>query len=715
MKKYLFLFAVLCSLVGHAQLKARIANDHFSRLEYALAAPIYSELSQKFLKQKKKDPAHYEYTRRAAFSHLKTFAVSEASRNYQVLRNANQLNENDRENYIQALRYTAQYPEALELANESFKLYPSNSFFKRFVTDHELLNGILDDSLRYLIYPLQLNSEKGDFAPALYENQLIFASKADNAKTFNVRYGWDNDYFLNLRSADLTSDSTTSRGQLLKKEFLTKAHDGPVAFNSSGDEMVITRNRIEKNKDKDILRLGLYFSKKVNGIWTDPVAFQFNSPSFSTGHAVFADNDKTLYFVSDMDGGFGGSDLYVCSKQPDGSWSVPKNMGSTINTAQQELFPFVKDSVLYFASNGHFGLGGLDVFEYDLRRPRSLKNLGYPINTSSDDFGLIDKNNGEQGFFSSNRGDNIDRIYSFKQVPIHIELVGIVYASFTERESIPNQEVLLINETKGTRLTLITNEFGQFIAPIEKNCSYRLSTEKEEFILLRDATFTTDGIKQDSTFFADLPLKPTTLQVRLRVVEMGTGKVIPYAKATITDYELNKESIIHTDEDGIVTIKVDRNKNYWAHASKKGFIDGNVAFNSANENDKIIDLELKLPPIVKGDVFKLENIFYDLNKSTLRPESMMALDKLADFIIKNDVKIELSSHTDARGSDAYNLKLSQARAQSCVDYLISKGVKKTQIIAKGYGETKLINRCKNNVECPEDLHQENRRTEVKIL
>jgi len=370
---------------------------------------------------------------------------------------------------------------------------------------------------------------------------------------------------------------------------------------------------------------------------------------------------------------------------------------------------------LYFASNGHFGLGGLDVFEYNLRRPRSLKNMGCPINTSSDDFGLIGMNDVEQGFFSSNRGDNIDRIYSFKQVPIHLELVGIVYASFTERESIPNQPVLLINETTGEKTTLITNEFGQFIAPIEKNCSYRLSTEKEEFVLLRDATFTTNGIKQDSTFFADLPLKPTTLQVRLRVVEMGSGKVIPYAKATITDYQLSKESVLHTDEDGIVTIKVDRNKNYWAHAAKKGFMDGNVAFNSANENDKIIDLELKLPPIVKGDVFKLENIFYDLNKSTLRPESMLALDKLADFIVKNEVRIELSSHTDARGSDAYNLKLSQARAQSCVDYLISKGVKKSQIIAKGYGETKLINRCKNNVECPEDLHQENRRTEVKIL
>jgi len=715
MKKIFVLLAFLCTLSAHAQLKSRIANDHYIRMEYALAAPIYSELSQKFLKQKKKISANYEYVRRAAFAHLKTFSSAEAIKHYKILKQANQLTETDRENYLQALRYNGQYAEGTALANESLSLFPNNTFFIRFVADHGLLTVLFEDSLRYRIYPLQLNSEKGDFAPVVYGNQLMYASKADNARTFQTRYGWDNDYFLNIRSAQLTSDSTTSKGELLKKEFLTKAHDGPVAFNSTGDEMVITRNRIEKNKDKDVLRLGLYFSKKVNGVWTDPVPFQFNSKAFSTGHAVFADNDKSLYFVSDMDGGLGGADVYVCYKQADGNWSVPKNLGSPVNTEKQEMFPFVQDSVLYFASNGHFGLGGLDLFAYDLGKPRSLRNLGYPINTSSDDFGLIGMNEGQQGFFSSNRGDNIDRIYSFKQVPIHLELVGIVYASFTERESIPNQPVLLINETTGEKTTLITNEFGQFIAPIEKNCSYRLSTEKEEFVLLRDATFTTNGIKQDSTFFADLPLKPTTLQVRLRVVEMGSGKVIPYAKATITDYQLSKESVLHTDEDGIVTIKVDRNKNYWAHAAKKGFMDGNVAFNSANENDKIIDLELKLPPIVKGDVFKLENIFYDLNKSTLRPESMLALDKLADFIVKNEVRIELSSHTDARGSDAYNLKLSQARAQSCVDYLISKGVKKSQIIAKGYGETKLINRCKNNVECPEDLHQENRRTEVKIL
>ena len=268
MKNLVILLAFFCSLAVHAQLKARIANDHYVRMEYALAAPIYSELSAKFQKQKKTISANYEFVRRAAFTHLKVFNVTEATKQYKVLKDANQLSEIDRENYLQALRYNGQYPEVADLAKESLTLYPNNAFFKRIVTDQGLLNVLLEDSLRYRIYLLELNSNEGDFAPFVYGDQLIYASKADNSRTFQTRYGWDNDYFLNIRSAQLTSDSTTSTGQLLKKEFLTKAHDGPVAFSSFGDEMVITRNRIEKNKDKDVLRLGLYFSKKVNGVWS---------------------------------------------------------------------------------------------------------------------------------------------------------------------------------------------------------------------------------------------------------------------------------------------------------------------------------------------------------------------------------------------------------------------------------------------------------------
>jgi outer membrane protein OmpA-like peptidoglycan-associated protein len=698
-----------------AQLKAKIADDHYSRMEYAECAEMYNELADKFLKEETKIETDWEYVRRAAISNYKLFEMKKASGYFDQLKSSNKLTEADRTLFIQATRYLGDYKKCYQLALEGSNLHSSNSFFKELARDDRSLELLFEDSTRIRLNKLNINSDMGDFGPSINGKDLYYITKSSNTRTFNTRYGWDNDYFLNIRQAKLTSDSTLEDARLMKNEFLTKFHDGPVSFSSDGKMIVITRNREEKEKGEMIKHLAIYFSELVNGEWSEPKPFQFNSPKYNTGHAVFAENDQAIYFVSDMEGGYGGADIYVSRKQKNGDWGVPVNIGPTVNTSQQELFPFALNETLYFSSNGHFGLGGLDVYSYSLGRGEKPRNLGYPLNTSYDDFSLVVDATGVNGFVASNRTDNVDRLYNVKFLPISVFLQGIVYAQYVEKESIANHPVVLMDETSGITDTLYTNEFGQFQADIEKNRTYRLLTSKEDYILLHEGMFKTENLKKDSTFFVELPLKPTTIQVRLRVVEMGTGKIIPYAKTTVTDYSNNSESVLYTDETGIVTIKVDRNKSYWAHASKKGFVDDNVAFNSSNENDKLIDLELKLPPIVKGDKFKLENIFYDLNKATLRPESKLALDKLADFILKNELKIELSSHTDARGSDAYNLKLSQARAQSCVDYLITKGVKKNQIVAKGYGETQLINKCKNGVDCPEDLHQENRRTEVKIL
>ena len=715
MKQPVLLIFLFIATALNAQLKAKIANDHFVRMEYALCVEMYNELADKTLRSKDKNEEKWEFVRRAGICNYHLFKMDKSIGYFGQLKQNNQLKESDRELYLKGLRYSSNYSEAYSIALESSNLFPNNTYFSHLKDNHDKFSALLEDSLRYRISDAAGNSGMGDFSPTVSNKLVYYATKSSNTKAFHTTYGWDNSYFLNLKYATLTSDSTFGEGILLRKEFLSKAHDGPISFSSDGRKMIITRNSVEKEKGRDVVKLSLYLSEVINNEWSEPKPFPFNEKSFNTGHAVFAENDQAIYFVSDKTGGYGEADIYVSRLDKNGNWAEPVNLGPTINTSEDELFPFVVGSTLFFASNGHFGLGGLDVFEIDLRTGSIPKNMGYPLNTSYDDFGIWVDSTANKGFFSTNRDDNVDRIMSFKRLPIQIELQGIVYATYTDRESIPDQLVTIQTESNGKIDSLITNEFGQFAMKLTKGETYRVSTKKDEFILIKDGFFSTNEIKRDTILFCELPLKPTTLQVRLRVLELGTKKVIPFAKTTVTDYAINKESVLFTDDNGMVTIKVDRNKSYWAHASKKGFIDDNIAFNSANENDKVIDLELKLPPIVKGDVFKLENIFYDLNKSTLRPESMLALDKLADFIIKNEVKIELSSHTDARGSDAYNLKLSQARAQSCVDYLISKGVKKNQMIAKGYGETKLINRCKNNVTCPEELHQENRRTEVKIL
>jgi len=210
-------------------------------------------------------------------------------------------------------------------------------------------------------------------------------------------------------------------------------------------------------------------------------------------------------------------------------------------------------------------------------------------------------------------------------------------------------------------------------------------------------------------------LNPTTIIARIQVQEKKSKTPISGANVAIYNQETKKEKTLQTDENGYLELTVDRFQGYYTNASKKGYISAETNFKTTGYSDKFVVLELELSKISLGERFKIDNIFYDYDAATLREESEIALDKLAEFILENGLKIELSSHTDSRGSKRYNQTLSQRRAQSCVDYLIEKGVPKSKIVARGYGESKLVNHCKDGAECSEEEHQENRRTEVKIL
>lgn len=712
MRKLVIILFVIQSFTALSQLKQNVADGHFDRMEYYKCVRMYDELAAKAIKGSKK--GSWDNVRKAAESHFHLFQMDEAVNYYKTLHSKNELNENDRVLYIQALRYIEQYGKSEELIHESAGKHTGNAYFRRLLIDLPAFNQLFADSAFYRLKKASINSDQGDFGAAYNGNSLIYTTKSVNPGFVTPAYGWDGDFYLNMMEARFNADSSLQEGKLLKNEFLTRAHDGPVAFTMDGERMVITRNTPGKKKGKDVIVLGLFFSEKVNGEWTEPKAFEFNNPAYNVGHGVFSENGNRLYFSSEAPNGHGGADIYVCTKKGN-SWTTPQNLGPTINTDLDELFPFVQENTLYFASNGWFGLGGLDIYQADINGTSKAQNIGYPVNTSHDDFGLIFDASGVLGYLSSNRNDNVDRIYHVKKRKITIDLIGTVFEQYADLEILPNQKVWVRNLSTNELDSLVTNNDGKFSTDIRINQDYRIFTKKHEFMLLKEATASTQGLKRDTTINVELVLKPTTIEVHLRVIRKDNGNVIPAATVTITDYATQWDTTIVTNEEGMVSLKVNRNVVYWAHGSKRGFIDGDVSFNTSNQNGKVIDLELALPPIKKGEKFKLENIFYDLNKSTLRPESKAALDKLADFILQNNLRIELSAHTDSRGSNTYNQKLSQARAQSCVDYLISKGVKSNNIKAKGYGESQLVNRCKDGVQCTEDEHQENRRTEVKIL
>ena len=712
-----------------------MADQHFERMEYAQCVEMYNEMADKTIAGKKDN---IENIRKAAVSNFKLFQMNKAIYYFKTLDKKAELKEQDFEYFIQALRFIEKYKKAENLIKLAQETFPSNPYFKQLYDELGKFNVLFKDSINNKVNRTSISSKYGDFGPTYYQNGLVYATKSKNTQVLNGRYKWDDSFYISLMQSTFNSDSTVENGKLLRHEFLDRGHNGPVDFSYDGTRMVITKNELGKKKGKVVLRLSLYFSnKQEDGKWSDLTPFKYNDVKYNFGHGCFADSGKTLYFISDMPGGVGGPDIYRCN-WTDGEWSKPENLGSKINTNMKEMFPFVSGDTLYFSSNGHFGLGGLDLFQVNLSNDNEPENLGYPINTSADDFALICKRGGQIGFFSSNRKSentsaNIDQIYSFNRETVKHDLVINVYEQYENLDPVAHQPVYLKNTETGKEEEYYTDDKGQLKLSINPDETYIVTTSKEDFNLLKTDTVSTVGLRRGESVLGELILLPTKITIGLRVIAEDTRLPLDAADVNISDYLTNGnfDTTLTTNDQGLATLEVDRNKEFLAHGSKKGYIDAEKSFNTSNENGRIIELELALPPITKGTTFKLDNIFYDFNRAALRPKSMKTLDKLAEFIKENNVKVELSAHTDTRGSDRYNQKLSQLRAQSCVDYLVKKkGIHSQNIIAKGYGEKKPASTQYNgktvklndafiygfkDEDTQEKYHQLNRRTEATIL
>lgn len=350
----IFLFAGI-GFTLNAQLKQKLADQHYDRFEYSKCVMMFDELAEKCLKNKKS--CNWDNVRKAAYTHYNLFEMQASLKYFGAMEKQNSATEVDRIAFIKALRYSGKYDQSISLSQKSGQQFPSNAFFKRLNDSKNNFNSLFKDSAYYTINSLYLNSGKGDFGPAYFNNSLVYTSKSKNTGFLNPTYGWDDDYYLNILQAEKETDSTFENPKLLKHNFISRAHDGPVSFNHAGTEMVITKNTLGKRKGKPVIVLSLYISKLVNGEWSDLVPFEHNNTAFNVGHAVFAENAQKLYFVSDDPAGLGGTDIYV-SKRLGDNWTKPENLGAAINTEQNEMFPFVSDGVIYFASNGHYGLGG---------------------------------------------------------------------------------------------------------------------------------------------------------------------------------------------------------------------------------------------------------------------------------------------------------------------------------------------------------------------
>lgn len=514
--------------------------------------------------------------------------------------------------------------------------------------DINYLDKIKENSGRYKIKDAGINTQYSDYGSSFYnDNKLVFTSSRDTGSLAQRKHTWTDQYFTNLYESNLTGDSLTpGKAMKFSNSVKSKFHEASAVFTKDGKTMYFTRNNYldgKKGKDENKTTLiKIYKASFEKNDWAKIAELPFDSNSYSTAHPSLSPDEKTLYFVSDMPGGLGESDIYKVSINSDGSYGKPINLGNVINTPGKETFPFVTDeNEIYFASDAHPGLGGLDIFVSKMMPDGTfdeVKNVGADVNSPQDDFAYLINTKNRIGFFSSNRagGKGYDDIYQFletKRIKTKCkpELNGTIIESVLG-QMISNAKITLYNDQHKAVSTTESDQNGQYSFDVEGSGTYSVRAEKE-------------------------------------------------------DYATTEKT---------VTIKEDDCKAHLDLAFEKALC--KVAVGD--------DL---------GKCFGIKWIYFDLDKSDIKPEATLDLAKILDVMGQYpNMMIDIRSHTDSRASSKYNQGLSERRAKSTREWLIKNGISPNRLSSRGYGESQLVNHCTDGVKCTEEEHQQNRRSEFII-
>lgn len=738
--------------------KLKLANRNFDNISYIEAIRNYED----FLRLgKKANPEVKEALTKLAYSYRKVQDSQNAERVYAELLSTygKDIESEIYLYYAQALASNGKYKESQKMYSKYGQEQAADMRGRKFTVAYMDKSRFYEDSSTYKVdYLYALNSRQSDFSPMFYKNALVFVSARDEGGIIKRVFMQNQTPFLDLfmfpDTTQLRTDNLTmkkngagaigmaSLGTLEKEEeekdekpltkveqfsktINSKYHEGPATFFKDYKKIIFTSNNRSKGKNRvssdGITKLKLYMATEGNRGWGNIIDLPFNSPEYSCGHPALSPDDTKLYFVSDMPGGYGGTDIYV-SEYRDGQWSSPVNLGREINTEGNEMFPFVDENGnMYFASDGHEGLGGLDIFFVELREgiPMSdVKNLGAPINSAKDDFGLITDANRSRGYFSSNRkrGYNDDNLYSFSHGCR--ELNVLVYDADTKKP-IENVDVRVLKDGLNKQL-MVTGPDGRIMICLEAGTDFEFKAMKEGYEPngISYGTFATSLKNRTSiTMYLQKAKVPPPIIKGTIVAEVSQ---IPIEGATVTlqnEKDGSVESVV-TGIDGKYEFQPKKEGEYSVTAIKDKYAVNTENIGKVKPTKKgPATLEQNMGLVGTGDIFRLDNIYYNYGQFFIRPDAIKELEaKLVPLLRKYpEMRIEIRSHTDSRSSDAFNMKLSENRARAVVDYLATRGIDVARVEAKGYGESELLNNCDNGAACTEEQHQANRRTEFKIL
>lgn len=626
--KTLLFIALMSSFCLTAQNNdTKKADKHFSRYEFVKAAEDYNKL----IENGKGNT--YVYAQLAE-SYYNIFNTVEAERWYAKTLETSEEPEMVYK-YSQMLKANGKYAESNKQMEKFAAMRPADQRAMAYRKNPDYLPKILEQGKKFNVQNADFNSEQSDFGGTLNNGKLYITSgRNDNRKT----YSWNDQPFLDIYTISKNTDGTYQAPELANDKINTRFHEGLVTFTPDGKTMYFSRESyFEKDFEKDSItktrysQVYLFKATKLGSDWDTVESLAVNSENYSIKNPSVSLDGKTLYFSSNMPGGYGDFDIYKASINDDGSLGEPENLGQLVNTEGQEMFPYISsNNTLYFSSNGHLGLGGLDVFytrEID-GKIAPIRNAGIPINSNADDFAFsIDEESGE-GFVSSNRegGQGSDDIYMIKKLQ-------------------PLCDVLIIAS----------------------------------------------------------------------VLDDKTRQPISGASVALFDKEGNEVVSKTTNAEGIAEFIVECEEDTELEVVMDGFDSKKVPVKGSSEEQN--NVQISLDPIEKlivADKVDLQPIFFEFDKSNITAKAAFELDKLVQIMKKYpEIIIEATSHTDNRGSETYNEQLSDRRAKTTVQYVISQGIDESRISGMGKGESEPKIDC--SAGCTREQHAENRRSEFKIV
>ncbi|MGB1308618.1 MAG: OmpA family protein, partial [Oceanihabitans sp.] len=609
-KVIFFLLAVICSSMLFSQ--KSVADKFFDKYAYIKASELYQAAVTKG------DSSKHVLTRIGDCYYNNSNSEKAALWYEKAVNKYPNINPVYKFKYAQSLKSLGQYDKAKELIINLKSGH--NKEATQLIKDNPgIFNELSNAEEKYIKFDnLDSNSEYSEFGGYEHQGKFYFAA----AKSGDKIYEWNGEPYLDIYVADVSNSdgnkSITNETLLPSDGINTPYHEATIAITNDGKTLYFTRDNLTK-KEKiaynkgGTSHLNIYKATLDNDTWKNIEELPFNQETSSTGHPALSPDNKTLYFVSDREGGHGLTDIYSVSILDDGTYGTVKNLGDKINTSGREMFPFVaKDSTLYFSSDGHINLGLLDVFKSNIIKDKnaSAENLGAPYNSGYDDFAFYIDTDDDTGFVSSNRGDGKggDDIYKFKVFDCMQHVTGTVFNKLT-KEPIDMATVKLID---------------------------------------------------------------------------SNGKIIEETQ---------------TDANGKYNFDLDCEKKYSLIATKLDHRDDTKDFETNKEHDVTQTIDLELIPLIIDNEIVINPIFFDYDKSNIRPDAAYELENIVT-VMNNHPKmiIKIESHTDSRGKDAYNEKLSDRRAKSTRDYIISKDIAYNRIeSAIGFGEKQLVNECSNGV------------------